>query len=319
MEKIKCIFFGSTSDSVLVLQRLINLSNVNLSICCVVTQPPRPIGRKQIVTPTPVEVLAKANNIPVLSFPSDPTKPSFYENEQVVIDTLAPFKADLIISASYGQKIPTATIASVPHGGLNVHPSILPRWRGADPVPWAIMSGDHQTGVTLVTLSEQFDEGKIVAQKKIPITNKDFADPLRAKLFTMGATLLTETLPTYIASKGEALKGSPSQDAAQKGAQYPYARRFTRDDGFEPWEKIQKAFEDPAEATRIDRKYRALTPWPGLWTEIEETRDKGQEARKKRLKILVCQLSPVTHLILETVQLEGKTSVSFHQFSNNYL
>ena len=144
-----------------------------------------------------MEIWAKDNTIPILTFSSDSTTSSLYENEQTVIDTLAPFKAELLISACYGQKIPNAAITSARHGGLNVHPSLLPRWRGADPVPWAILSGDHQTGVTVVTLSDAFDEGKIIAQKKLPITNKDFSDPLRTKLFTLGAYLLIDSLPTF--------------------------------------------------------------------------------------------------------------------------
>ncbi|MBI5619377.1 hypothetical protein HY950_00260, partial [Candidatus Gottesmanbacteria bacterium] len=110
---MKVVFFGSTSDSVLVLKKIFSLSIcqfVNLSICCIVTQPPRPVGRKQVLTPTPVETWGKAHNIPVLSFPSSPNQPSLFNNEQTVIDTLQPLKADLLISASFGQRIPIQAI-----------------------------------------------------------------------------------------------------------------------------------------------------------------------------------------------------------------
>ena len=284
---MKVIFFGSTSDSVLILEKL------RVHICAVVTQPARPVGRKQVLTPTAVEIWAKAHAIPTLSFPSHPDKPWLYKSEMQVIDTLQPLKADILVSACYGQKIPWEAIKEARFGGLNVHPSLLPRWRGADPVPWAILSGDHQTGVTVVTLSEKFDDGRIIAQKKIPIIDTDTSDTLRTKLFTLGAELLVKSLPAYLTHKPVTRHLSPITKS-------PYARRLTRDDGFEPWEAIQKAFEDPEEAKRIDRKFRSFIPWPGLWTTIGE----------KRLKIL-----HITHhasrITLSTVQWEGKKPIPY--------
>ena len=305
------IFFGSTSDSVIVLEKL-----ALFGIVAAVTQPPRPVGRKQVVTPTPVEIWAKTHDIPVVSFPHNPSQPPLFAEEQVVIDTLQPFKADLLVSASFGQKIPWETITASKFGGLNVHPSLLPRWRGADPVPWAILTGDAQTGVTIVTLSETFDEGAIIAQKKIPITDRDVADPLRAKLFTLGADLLVKIL----ASKDHPFKGSP-QDKHRAS----YARRLTRDDGFEPWEAITKAFEDPDEAQRIERKFRAFMPWPGLWSEVSVPQRVNVSAQKKRVKIVSLHRhtsdndTVIPQLVLDSVQLEGKTPISFQQFAAAYL
>jgi methionyl-tRNA formyltransferase len=297
MNPIKTIFFGSTDDSLLIATALSSLPTIQ--IVAVVTQPPRPVGRSQTITPTPIEVWARKHNFPVLSFASDATNSSFYADEQVVVDSLMPFQAELLVSASYGQKIPTPTITGARLGGLNVHPSLLPRWRGADPVPWAILSGDHQTGVSVITLSEAFDEGKIIAQKKFPITLNDTTDPLRHTLFEHGAALLTESLPDYVSGKN---KGK-----AQEKSGTPYARRLTREDGFEPWEAIQKGFTDETQATQIDQKFRAFTPWPGLWTTIN-----------KRVKIIACHLEN-NLLVLDTVQMEGKTPVSFAQFQTAYL
>ncbi len=322
------IFFGSTDDSVIVLEKL-RLSSigqlVTLSIACVVTQPPRPVGRKYVLTPTPVATWGKEHGIPVLSFPSDSGKPWLYADENQVIDSLQPFKADLIVSACYGQKIPQKTINDARFGGLNVHPSLLPRWRGADPVPWALLSGDHQTGVTVVTLSDAFDAGLVVAQKKLPIMNTDTSDPLRSKLFTMGAALLLEVLPNYsVKSSSPRTRGSRAQklDPGSKagmtqsasGIALPYARRLKREDGFEPWDVMLKAFEDTNEAMRIDRKFRAFAPWPGLWTTIKV------RSEEKRLKILACHLDPVSGLLfIDTVQREGKKPVSWEQFQGAYL
>ena len=283
---MKIIFFGSTTDSILVLEKL-SLPD----IVAVVTQPPKPVGRKHISTPTPVETWAKNHGITVLSFPTQNQKPWLYADEQTVINALQPVKMDLLVSASYGQKIPNATLAAAAYGGLNVHPSLLPRWRGADPVPWAILTGDHDIGVSVVTLASSFDTGKIIAQKKIPISDTDTSDPLRTKLFEMGAILLTRALPDFLSGKN---KGRPQLTKGQ-----PYAKRFSREDGFEPWESITH----PDEAIRINRKFRALHPWPGLWTTF----------RGKRLKILGFTTSPTI------VQLEGKKPISWEQFKTAYL
>lgn len=269
---MKIIFFGSAAESLLVLEKLTGLPAGEAGVVAVVTQPPKPVGRKQIVTPTPVEAWASDHNIPVFTS----------------VPNITP---DLVITASYGEKIPMEFIRSARFGGLNVHPSLLPRWRGGDPIPWAILSGDRSVGVSVVTLSEKFDQGRIIAQKIIPARDNDRSDSLRRRLFALGAELLLSSLPDYLSGK--------NKGRVQGVGNQPYARRLTRDDGFEPWENIM----DPKEATRINRKYRAFYPWPGLWTKF----------REKRLKILGFDGAPTL------VQLEGKKSVAFSQFQSAYL
>lgn len=309
------IFFGSTSDSVIVLSTLHQALDTKIKghIVAVVTQPPRPVGRSQEITSTPVEIWAKEHHITVLSFASDDQKAWLYKNESEVINTLSSFSADICISASYGQKIPHETIQKAQYGGVNVHPSFLPHWKGADPVPWAIAAGDHQVGVSIVTIADKFDDGKILAQKKEAVLPTDTSDPLRTKLFTLGAALLVETLPKYI---DKSIKGEP-QDPT-KGS---YAGRKTRETGFEPWESIQQAFADEEEAKRIERKYRAFHPWPGLWTFMtDKKQEKAGKQKDKRLKILSCHLSStLPFLVLDEVQLEGKNPVSYQQFQQAYL
>ncbi len=259
---MKIIFFGSSTDSLLILEKL-------TGVVAVVTQPPKPVGRKQILTPTPVEEWAKDHHIPISYQP--PALP-----------------VDLLISASYGEKIPMEFIRSARFGGLNVHPSLLPKWRGGDPVPWALLSGDREAGVSVVTLSEKFDQGEIIAQKKIPITNTDVSPLLRTRLFHIGADLLVDAI------NKKNFHGTPQDVTGQ-----PYAKRLTREDGYEPWEKIM----DPKESERINRKFRAFHPWPGLWTKFHE----------KRLKVLEFDTKPTL------VQLEGKKPVSWEQFRTAYL
>ncbi len=316
MNTLNILFFGSTADSVLVAEKLYatRYPLLTLNISAVVTQPPRPVGRKRVVTPTPVEIWAKEHDIVALSFPSNPEKSWLYADETQVIDALEPIKADLLVSASYGQKIPTKTLADATFGGLNVHPSLLPRWRGGDPVPWAILTGDHQTGVTVVSLSEKFDEGLIYAQEKIPITDQDTSGLLRTKLFGIGAKLLADLLPQYVQGKA---KGVP-----QLGKDEPRAARFSRDVGYEPWDTVLKAFTNAEEASRIERKYRALHPWPGVWTTIAtQVRPAALvhsiDEQEKRLKILKLHLNNGL-LAIDEVQLEGKNPVSWQQFRAAY-
>lgn len=339
---MKILFFGSTDDSVLVLQAIHQKTAGShaMHICAVVTQPPRPVGRKGIITPTPVQVWAQSHEIPFLTFPSSQEKSWEYENEDTVITALQPFQADLILSASYGQKIPSKTIADAKYGGLNIHPSLLPRWRGADPVPWAMIAGDHQTGVTLVTLSDSFDQGALVNQKKHPITPEDLSDPLRTTLFDIGAQMFVETIENF--------KGGSFENNIKNQEKSSYARKFHKQDGYIPWELMQesmqkepgsmnidawkliaqqypdvKLFEeyikhcqgdDPSKPLGIifERFFRALTPWPGIWTQITA----GTSV--KRMKILSCHLSPTSLLVLDTVQLEGRTPVPYVQLADAY-
>jgi methionyl-tRNA formyltransferase len=313
---MKIIFFGSTTDSVLVLNKI-----SQLGLEAIVTQPAKPTGRNHEIVKTPVQIWAESNQIPCFSFPSKIDQPWLYADVGKVIDALLPINADLIISACYGQKIPDKLIRSARLGGLNVHPSLLPRWRGADPVPWTIIAGDTFTGVTVVTISETFDAGEIIAQQKIPITVQDFPDPLRTKLFEIGAELLINCLHNGIASP-------PKVD--RNDIVSTYARKFTRDDGFVPWELINdnstiEQFnnlpimqtlikqniiipQDLPTAVFIDRIFRALSPWPGIWTNING----------KRCKILKIHLENMS-LIIDQIQLEGKKPVSFKQFKEAYI
>lgn len=283
------IFFGSTDDSLTVLSTLTQ----SYPVAAVVTQQPKPVGRKKIIRPTPVEVWATTHHIQVLTFPNNPKQPWRFVRDEDVINAISPFHPELIITACFGERIPRELIEMTPHGGINVHPSLLPRWRGADPIPWAIIAGDVQTGVTIATITEHFDDGRILSQKKIPLSEKDMPDELRKKLFTMGADLLLTTLPEYLSGKN---KGIP-----QKQEDVTVARRLTRGDGFIPWNEFFEALQTDSHA--LDIKFRAFYGWPGVWT---------RAPFNKRLKLIA--LSPSPH-----VQLEGKQPVDWHTFQKAYL
>jgi len=314
---MRIIFFGSTSDSVIVADKLLHCE-----IIAVVTQPPKPVGRNALVTATPLEVWAKGKKIPVLSFPQDMEKPWKFASEENVINTIESLKPDLLVTASYGQKIPKELVEKIPFGGLNVHPSLLPRWRGADPIPWAILSGDAQTGVTISTITEKMDDGAIIAQKKHPLTDKDTPDVTRRNLFIIGAELLATSLPDFFAKK---MKPIP-----QKKEDVTTARKLTRDDGYIPWELIHAAMNgidiprkkrtafistiDDALLPSMLRLFRALHPWPGIWTKIE---NENATLLGKRVKILSIH-EDTGKLILDTVQLEGKKPIDWNTFKKAY-
>lgn len=310
------IFFGSTADSLLVAKAL----HETYPIAACVTQPEAPVGREQTITKTPLERWAMEQKIPCLSFAREVDHTWKYENEEDVTNALASFKPDLFITACYGQKLPKTALAIPKHGSLNIHPSLLPRWRGADPVPWTIIADDAQTGVTISTITDTFDSGDIIAQKKIAVTEKDLPDELRTQLFTLGAALLIDVLHLYIQG---GMTPTP-----QKQGDVVIARKLTRQDGYIPWNLIEEALsgKDVERSKRIGlsststkplaetivRLGRALSPWPGMWTTV------AHEGIDLRVKLFGLSLKEGA-LHIEQAQREGKTPVTWDTFKRAYL
>jgi methionyl-tRNA formyltransferase len=343
MENVKILFFGTTDDSVLVLDKLFNfhLPTSIIQLQVIVTQPPRPVGRNHDITPTPVNLWADTHQITCLSFNADPEKPWLYENESDVTRKINANDFDLIISACYGQKIPESVIRKAKYGGINIHPSVLPLWRGADPVPWTIISGDSKTGVTLVTISDKFDQGKIINQELLDIREEINSDLIRTKLFDLGARLLIKALPRFLSGEMPGVPQDPDKST--------YSRKVNREDGFIPWDTIQNAvngktvqespeiknlpvfvslakynitpndFTPLAEVIR--RMFIGLSPWPGIWTLFNNRNQvSGIMKHELRLKIVLLHMDDQTNnLVLDQVQLEGKNPVSFKQFKEAYL
>jgi len=311
------IFFGSTEDSVIVAQTL----QKKYRIAAFVTQPAKPIGRTKTITKTPLELYAIKQKIPCMTFAQDSEHPWRYNNEDEVTNSLSSFIPDLFITACYGQKLPSSALALPTQGSLNIHPSLLPRWRGADPVPWTIIAGDAQTGATISLITDTFDTGDIIAVKKIPVPTHDTPDRLRTTLFTLGADLLLETLPEYIQGS---IKPVP-----QKKEDVVVARKLTREDGYIPFSLISLSLQgqdEPREKRNntliqdileplpqaIARLTRALSPWPGVWTTIPMG---GVDKRVKLIEVTVKN----NKLVLTTVQLEGKNQTSWELFQTAYL
>lgn len=208
-----------------------------------------------------------------------------------------PKQAEVGIIASYGKILPSGIIILPKQGILNIHPSLLPKYRGSSPVQTAILNGDTQTGVTIFKIDNQIDHGPIVSQFKIDIFPEDTTESLYIRLFKAGVVVLKTILPAYLEGQIELCE--------QNHSQATYTKKFTREDGRIDWQK------PPAD---LERFIRAMTPWPGAWTLLRSTSFAGQA---KRLKILKAHLEN-KKLILDQVQLEGKKPVSYQQFREGY-
>lgn len=286
------IFFGSfQSYSVQVLEKLVN----NFDIKAVITTPPKPAGRHLEIKKTEVQEFAEKNNLKV--YPLASLKEIPPELEQ----------SDFIVTAGYGKLIPDIWLDFPKIMAVNIHFSLLPFYRGAFPAEWAILHGETETGVTLIKMSQDFDKGEILAQKKFPILESDNRETLYHKLYDLGGEMAVKYLP-QIAS-GEI------KPISQPAGNYFYAKKITRADGFEPWEEIKKALKNNNEAIRIEHKFRALYPWPGLWTILNIN---NKETRLKILKLSIIPLENLRtnnyQLSIETVQLEGKKPMKWNEF-----
>ena len=241
----RTIFFGSGSFGLPVLDRLDDAGSV--ALVAVVTAPARPAGRSGEPRPTPVAQAASERGIPIL-MPSRLRDP-------VDLAALRATAPDVIVLADYGRLIPGAVLSLPPHGALNLHPSLLPRHRGASPVPAAILAGDALTGVTLMRMDEGLDTGPIVATAEYALRGDEVAPELEARLAELAAGLLMASLPGWLAGTLEP-RPQPSRGAT-------LTRPLRREDG--RLDARRPAFE-------LERQVRAYQPWPGSFLEVDGER-----------------------------------------------
>ena len=207
----------------------------------VITQPDKPRGRSLQLAPPPVKLTASKLGLPV----SQP------EKIRTAIEAVRGQHPDLIVVVAYGQILPKTLLEIPPRGCINVHTSLLPRWRGASPIQSAILAGDPATGVTTMFMDEQLDHGDIILQRQELIRPDDTGASLHDRLAILGADLLAETLTLPV---------WPRQ--TQDETQVTHARKFTKADGRIDWTKS---------AVEIDRQIRAFNPWPGAFTDRDGT------------------------------------------------
>ena len=231
MKDLKVIFMGTPDFAVPVLQKLIENTNVVL----VVTQPDKKIGRKQVLTPTPIKEEAEKHNIPVFQ----PIK--IKEEYETILNT----DADIIITCAYGQIIPKIILDYPKYSCINVHASLLPKYRGGAPIHHCLINGDDKTGITIMYMAEKMDNGDIISQIEYKIQDEDNVGTLHDKLSVLGANLLIDTLPSILNGANNRIK--------QDESKVTYAYNIKRED-----EKI----DFTKTGIEILNKIRGLNPWP---------------------------------------------------------
>lgn len=277
---MKIVFFGTPEYVLPILSKVHKkfVTGPGISpIVAVVTQPPKPVGRKQIVTYSAVDKWAHDRGIETFYKASD------------LIDSKIDF--DLGILASYGEIINKDVISLFSQGILVVHPSLLPKLRGASPIQTAIASLLPETGLTVFKMDEKMDHGPIISQFKEEILPEDTFESLRTRIFEKAADFTADLIPFYVKQK--------IKPKDQDHTEATYTNIISKQDGFVDLQK------DSPEA--VEAKLRAYSPWPGIWTYHNEN----------RLKILKAHLE-LGRLIIDEVQLEGKNPVSYKQFRQSY-
>lgn len=253
---IKTIFMGTPDFAVPILETLIK----NTEVVLVVTQPDRLVGRKKTLTPSPIKRLATKNNIPV------------FQPEKIRTDyeEIKKYNPDLIVTCAYGQIVPKAVLEVPPLGCINVHASLLPKYRGGAPIHHAIINGEEKTGITIMYMDEGMDTGDIIFMKEIFILENDNVETLHEKLSHLGASMLEEVLPGIIDGKNSRIKQN-NHDAT-------YAPTIKRED---------EHLDFNNSARNIFNKVRGLNSWPlaNLILDNEEIKILegyiGEEAKEK--------------------------------------
>ena len=257
---MKIVFFGSADFGIPCLRALSGSKN---TLAGIFTQPARPAGRKRKPKPTAVAIWSADNSVDCVEAENI--------NSPQMVKKIAACKADLLLVIAFGQKVSQEIVNLHPKGAINVHASLLPKYRGAAPINWAIMNGDTQTGITIITLADKMDAGKMLAQSKTAITPDDTAGTLHDKLAESAVPLLTETMD-HIAA-GTAVYAGQDESAVTS------AHKLKKSDGFIDW-------SDCAESIR--NRIRSLYPWPGARADFVS----AKTGKCRRVTIAKAQVVP---------------------------
>ncbi len=276
--KPSIIYFGTPDFSAYVLEQIIQSDQYEIK--AVVTNPDAPVGRKQIITPSPVGLLAEKNNIPVL-------KPQKIDSSFIrdFLNTASTPGVDLFVVFAYGQILPAELLKIPSKGVINVHTSLLPKYRGTAPIQAAIYHQETETGPTIMVMDDKMDHGPIIAQKVFPLLKSDTTETVTTKMVEVGAKLLLTVLPDFLNGQ---IKPQPQDDSQAT---------FT-------WKKAemkQAGYFDitaPPPLEKLDAMVRAFYPWPNAWTTWNG----------KIVKFYPGKL----------IQMEGKNKVTVEEFLRGY-
>ncbi len=298
MKKYKVVFMGTPEYSVPVLKELIN----NYNVIGVVTQPDKKVGRGHELEYSPIKKIALENNIKVV-------QPIKVRNEFEVVTEMNP---DIIVTCAYGQIIPKEILECPKYGCINVHASLLPKYRGGAPIHRAIINGEKETGITIMYMAEGMDDGDIIAQEKVTIRSDETVGELHDELSSLGAKLLIKTLPSIFDGTNDRIK--------QDESKVTFAKIIKKED-----EVID--FDDSS--TNIYNKIRGLNPFPGAYTILDNKRVKIYKARidnnnsKEKPGTIIDVLkdgfvvkTKDGSIIIEELKMEGKKKMTSKEFLN---
>ncbi|MFA5917328.1 MAG: methionyl-tRNA formyltransferase [Candidatus Gracilibacteria bacterium] len=304
---MKLAFFGTGEFSKNILKGILDMGT-NTDVCLVVSQPDKPVGRDKKVIETPIKKFSIENNIEVL-------QPVKLRNNEEFFDKLRKLNLDFIIVVAYGKIMPKEILEIPKYGCINIHGSILPKYRGASPIQESLKNGDKKTGLTIMYMSEGMDEGDILKIEEIDVDNVDKTGDIFNKFEKIGPKLLINTLNGIVDGN---IKGIP-----QDNSKATYCKKIEKENGYIDF-KNETSFE-------IYNKFKAYYNWPGIYTFFEgkklnleeisivnntsESRQTGQVIKLENKKIgVICADNKV--ILIEKVKLEGKKSMSTIDFIN---
>ncbi len=305
MNKIKIILIGTSELARYIFKKTyLKLLSENFQIINVITTPDKFAGRKKSLS-SPVKQWALRSNLSVL-------QPQIIRDSRW-IQKIKKLNPDLIILTDYGQIIPKQILNIPKHGAINIHPSLLPKYRGASPIQAAILNNDHQTGTTIILMDEKLDHGPILASSKLQITNSPNYEELSQQLAGLGAKLLVKTLPKWVAGK--------IQVRPQNHSRVTFTKIINKEDGKIDWNNSAK---------KIERKIRAYHKWPNAYTfwnnkslTMFKAKDYQKNTHKKPGEVFLENKDLAVQtgkgvLILKQVQLQGKKQMAAKDFLNGH-
>ncbi len=301
---MRVVFMGTPDFAVGTLEAIIAAGH---EVVGVVTQPDKPQGRSKSLVPTPVKAAALAHGLEVY-------QPTRIRNEESV-QTVREMKPDVIVVVAFGQLIPKEILEMAPYGCLNVHASLLPAYRGAAPIQWAVLNGDKESGVTIMRMDEGLDTGDMISKVIIPLDKKETSESLFDKLAEAGAKLLVDTLPSV-------MDGTAVYEKQPEESTTAYAGMIKKQMGQVDWTRP---------AVEIERLVRGMNSWPSAFTKLDgktlkiwdshvENEDQTGEAGKvlRADKTGIYVQTGLGVLCIEELQLEGKKRMTVDAFLRGY-
>ncbi|MDD2225199.1 MAG: methionyl-tRNA formyltransferase [Candidatus Shapirobacteria bacterium] len=286
---VNLIFFGSSEYSLIILKKILEIKDFNL--LAIVTKPDKAAGRNQEITANPVADFARQNNLDLL-------QPQDFDQE--FINKFKELKPDLVIVVAYGPPYFNQEMIDTPQFKVvNIHPSPLPKYRGATPGPWQIINGETKTAVSFFQIDALPDHGPIISQIPFDISPIETATSFYQKAFNLAANNLETVIKKYIYDLQSTTHSLIPQDHTQK----TYFPKFTKDSAQIDWSW---------DISKIERFIRALNPWPIAWTFVT-----NQQSQKIKMKILSASTTN-QQLIPNTVQIEGKKIVNWSEICKYY-